>query len=69
MQPKNSTRLVDVESITVPTKRRRGSRPIEALAESMGSVGLINPITLTEELVLIAGWHRLKAASHSAGPR
>jgi len=47
-------------NILVPEGRKlRGS--IDALAASLKDVGLINPITITPERVLIAGLHRLKA--------
>ena len=53
---------VDVLEVVVP-KGRRPSKPekVASLAASIKSVGLLNPITLTEDLRLIAGLHRLDA--------
>lgn len=52
----------ELHAVTVPDNRRRKSGPVSAIAESMERVGLINPITLTEDLVLISGLHRFEAA-------
>ncbi|MDE7245272.1 MAG: ParB N-terminal domain-containing protein, partial [Oscillospiraceae bacterium] len=43
---------------------RRDTRPrnVEELARSLKAVGLINPITVTQDNTLIAGLHRLEAA-------
>lgn len=52
----------ELHAVTVPDNRRRKSGPVSAIAESMKRVGLINPITLTKDLVLISGLHRFEAA-------
>ena len=54
---------VKIEDITVNPGRRAVSQDgIEELAFSMEQVGLLNPITLTEDHTLVAGLHRLEAA-------
>ena len=54
---------VKIEEIKVNPGRRAVSRDgIEELAFSMEQVGLLNPITLTEDYTLVAGLHRLEAA-------
>ncbi len=53
---------VPLEEIAVPDNRLRELRDYSGLAESMGEVGLLQPITVTEENVLVAGRHRLEAA-------
>jgi N6-adenosine-specific RNA methylase IME4 len=40
---------------------RRETRGVDHLAESIRTIGLLNPITVSEAGVLIAGLHRLKA--------
>ena len=49
-----------ITEITVPFGRR-SLRDVEALAQSIKEVGLLNPITVTPDLTLIAGYHRLEA--------
>lgn len=51
---------VNINEIVVP-EGRRALRNVEALAESIQEVGLLNPITLTMDYRLIAGYHRLEA--------
>jgi N6-adenosine-specific RNA methylase IME4 len=50
-----------IGEIKVPKKRLRPLGDIAALVESIGQVGLINPITVTDEFRLISGLHRLEA--------
>jgi len=52
----------ELHAVTVPDNRRRKSGPVSVIAESMKRLGLINPITLTEDLVLVSGLHRFEAA-------
>lgn len=62
-------RSVSVESITVPSDRQRKEfkdEDIQALADSIRRLGLIHPLVVTEENVLIAGERRL-LASRSLG--
>jgi len=55
--------VIPVDSITIDraTRQRRELRDIESLAESIATVGLINPPVVTRERVLIAGERRLTA--------
>jgi N6-adenosine-specific RNA methylase IME4 len=52
---------VDIGKITIPSGRRP-LKDTRSLAQSIEEVGLLNPITLTEKRVLVAGLHRLYAA-------
>ena len=49
-----------VDEIVVASNRR-ALRSIVDLASSISEVGLLNPITITEDNCLIAGYHRLEA--------
>lgn len=51
---------VKIDKIIV-NKRKRTTKDIKELAESIKEIGLLNPITLNKDLVLIAGFHRLQA--------
>jgi DNA modification methylase len=51
---------VPIDDVVV-TKRHRPLRDTTALAESIQSLGLLNPITITESMRLVAGHHRLEA--------
>jgi ParB family transcriptional regulator, chromosome partitioning protein len=51
---------IEIDKIIV-NKRKRTSGDFENLVESIKDVGLINPITLNKDMVLIAGFHRLQA--------
>lgn len=55
-------RLVEVavDAVEVPEGRRE-LRGVEELMASIQEVGLLNPITVSEDLRLIAGFHRLEA--------
>ncbi|EFW39132.1 ParB N-terminal domain-containing protein [Treponema phagedenis] len=53
---------VAINDIKVKKRVRREVDNIEKLAESMKQYGLLNPIILTGEFVLIAGERRLRAA-------
>ena len=56
-------RKIKISTITVPEGRRRSidRRKVLGLAESIRIVGLLNPITITEDGTLIAGAHRLES--------
>lgn len=54
--------LVPVDEIKVKDRIRKDMGNIEALAESMKRFGLISPIVITKNNVLIAGGRRLEAA-------
>jgi len=43
------------------SKNRRALRSIDTLAESVKELGLLNPITVTPDMQLVAGLHRLRA--------
>lgn len=51
---------VEISSIKIPDGRRTLC-DIEPLIESIREVGLVNPITVTPDRVLVAGYHRLEA--------
>jgi hypothetical protein len=51
---------VKISEIKVP-EGRKISRDISSLAESIGKIGLINPVTLSSDMTLLAGLHRLEA--------
>lgn len=54
---------MDISTITVKQGRRAiDSAKVRELANSMSEIGLINPITVTPDKVLITGAHRLEAA-------
>lgn len=58
----HQTKLYPVDSITIePNRQRKELRGIEELAESISRNGLINPIVITPEGVLVAGERRLTA--------
>lgn len=53
---------IAIEEIAIGARKRKPvEEKIRALAESIQEVGLINPVTVTEEHALVAGWHRLEA--------
>ena len=55
--------LIDLDSITIPANRYRSVRLeiIEALAESIQTLGQLQPIVITPDKRLIAGYHRYLA--------
>src|SRR5262249_38167042 len=54
---------IEIAKVVV-SEGRRPLRDVKELAESMREIGLLNPITLTDDYRLIAGYHRLAAAKH-----
>lgn len=50
-----------ITAITINHRRPASSAKIDQLAESIEQVGLLNPITVTDWGVLVAGLHRLEA--------
>ncbi len=51
-----------IDDITIGNDRRRlDEQKVRELAESIKSIGLLNPITVTNENKLVAGEHRLRA--------
>lgn len=56
------TRTLPIDAIRVGRRRRPLSAAVVAgLVDSIGRVGLLNPITVTADGQLVAGWHRLEA--------
>jgi ParB family chromosome partitioning protein len=54
--------LIRIDSITIPMNRRGTDQAkIRELMNSIKVIGLLNPVTITKDHVLIAGLHRLKA--------
>lgn len=45
-----------------PGRRNAAEKDIEELAFSISEIGLLNPVTITEDYTLIAGLHRIEAA-------
>ena len=54
--------LVPIGDITVKKRIRKENSGIEELADSMRTYGLLNPIVIDGDYVLIAGFRRLQAA-------
>lgn len=52
---------VPIDSITVGERRREEMGDIEGLAASIAEYGLLHPITITRERVLVTGGRRLRA--------
>ena len=53
---------VKISNIKInPGRRDTQQRNVEELARSIAAVGLMNPITITQDNTLIAGLHRLEA--------
>ena len=50
-----------IDSITVGIRHRKQAGDIAALARSIEEVGLLQPITVTPDGVLVCGWRRLEA--------
>lgn len=59
MTEANSMKTLPIESIKIGSRRSLGD--ITELANSIKTIGLLNPITVTKDFKLIAGHHRLKA--------
>jgi N6-adenosine-specific RNA methylase IME4/ParB-like chromosome segregation protein Spo0J len=54
--------LLSIDSIKIPMNRRGTDQAkIRELMDSIKEIGLLNPVTITKDHVLIAGLHRLKA--------
>jgi ParB family chromosome partitioning protein len=50
-----------LDSITVGVRHRKDPGDIEALMRSIEEIGLLQPITITPDGVLVCGWRRLEA--------
>lgn len=55
---------VNIADVQVPDSRLRALGDYQRLVLSIKEVGLLQPITVTEDLVLVAGRHRLEACKH-----
>ena len=51
---------MEIDKIQVP-EGRRPVKPLDGLCQSISEIGLLNPITITEKRILIAGRNRLEA--------
>lgn len=54
--------LVRIEDIKIKKRIRKENKSIDSLADSMRVYGLLNPIVLDTDYMLIAGFRRLQAA-------
>lgn len=52
---------VTVDSIAVGARHRKDAGDLDALAASIDQLGLLQPITVTPDRVLVCGWRRLEA--------
>lgn len=52
---------VTVDSIAVGDRHRKDAGDLDALAASIDQLGLLQPITVTPDRVLVCGWRRLEA--------
>ncbi|KRA30986.1 MULTISPECIES: ParB N-terminal domain-containing protein [unclassified Nocardioides] len=50
-----------IDSILVGTRHRKDPGDLQALMESIEQLGLLQPVTITPEGVLVCGWRRLEA--------
>lgn len=55
------TNTVKIAAVVVPPDRARALGDFEQLAKSIAEVGLLQPIVVTRDMVLVAGLHRLRA--------
>ena len=54
---------IKISDIVIGNRRRKLDKDkVSELAESMKLVGQLEPLTITKDNVLLAGWHRLEAA-------
>lgn len=61
MGEQTGTLEVALDAITVGVRHRKDVGDLEPLMASIAKRGLLQPITLTPELVLVCGWRRLEA--------
>ena len=55
--------FINIKDIKInPGRREAAPEDIQRLSESIAEVGMMNPITVTADYILIAGLHRLEAA-------
>jgi ParB family chromosome partitioning protein len=58
----NEIRSIDISTIRLQSRIRKDLGDIQQLMESLTEFGLLNPIVVTPDLVLVAGQRRLEAA-------
>ncbi len=60
--PGGESRMIPMDVIVVsPTRREIDPAKVSELAASIREIGLLNPVTITRDLHLVAGAHRLEA--------
>lgn len=59
---------VPIEEITVPKFRHRALGDLTELKTSILQSGLLHPVSVTPDAVLISGWHRLEACRQLGMP-
>jgi ParB family transcriptional regulator, chromosome partitioning protein len=57
-----SLEKIQIENITICERTRQSPGPLTELMQSIDKVGLLNPITVDENLSLLAGFRRLECA-------
>jgi len=54
---------IKINDVVISSRKRKlNEDKVKELAESMNLLGQLEPITITKDNVLLAGWHRLEAA-------
>ena len=54
---------ININEIVINSRKRKLNQDkVKELAESMKLIGQLEPITITKDNVLLAGWHRIEAA-------
>ena len=54
---------IKINDVVISSRKRKlNEDKVKELAESMNLLGQLEPITITKDNVLIAGWHRIEAA-------
>jgi len=54
---------IKINDVVISSRKRKlNEDKVKELAESMKLIGQLEPITITKDNVLLAGWHRLEAA-------
>src|SRR5690242_18225091 len=57
-----------LDSIIVGIRHRKDTGDIDALMRSIEEVGLLQPITITPDGILVCGWRRLEAIRRLGWP-
>ena len=62
MQNTLTSQLVPLRNISIANTRRPASRErVQALAKSISDIGLLHPVGITTNSMLVYGWHRIEA--------